>query len=306
MEPREQELVIILADISGYTKFMVENQLAAVHGQQCITFLIETIIRQVEIPLHLQEIEGDAVFLYAVAGDGQLWSEVFTQIRTKLVRFFEVFIEAMVIGGEVAPIPCPCSVCKDVHQLKLKVIVHSGRAVFNTIGGLAQVSGADVILAHRLLKNSVPSHEYMLMTEAAYRDLGREMSGHFVKGRETCEGFEPVTTYVQFMGDAAERARDALYALPPTALASRGRRWFWWNFFEGFRALAQQIRHPVTEVGWLRREGFLISLTLSFPFTSLVVCSWGLFLVPRRLLSRRETRTQTGRQPLGAGAPNGS
>ena len=194
---------MILADISGYTKFMVTNQLAAVHGQQCITFLIETIIRQVDIPLHLQEIEGDAVFLYAVAGDGQLWSEVFTQIRTKLVRFFEVFIEAMVIGGEVAPIPCPCAVCKDVHQLKLKVIVHSGRAVFNTIGGFAQVSGTDVILAHRLLKNSVPSHEYLLMTETAYRDLGREMSGYFVKSQETCEGFEPVTTYVQFMGDGS-------------------------------------------------------------------------------------------------------
>src|ERR1700745_1767984 len=133
MEPREQELVIILADISGYTKLMVANQLAAVHGQQCITFLIETIIRQVDIPLHLQELEGDAVFLYAVAGDGQLWSEVFAQIRTKLIRFCEVFIEAMVIGGEVPPVPCPCSVCKDVHQLKLKVIVHSGHAVFNTI-----------------------------------------------------------------------------------------------------------------------------------------------------------------------------
>jgi hypothetical protein len=120
----------------------------------------------------------------------------------------------------------------------------------------------DLILKHARLdnrtgcsRNSVPSHEYLLMTEAAYRDLGREMSGHFVKGREICEGFEPVTTYVQFMGEAAERARDALYALPLAALASRGRRRFWWNMFEGFRALAQQIRHPVTEVGWLRRGG---------------------------------------------------
>ena len=40
MEPRVQRLVIIIADISGYTQFMVENQLAAVHGQLCITFLI--------------------------------------------------------------------------------------------------------------------------------------------------------------------------------------------------------------------------------------------------------------------------
>ena len=62
METREQQLVMILADISGYTKFMVENQLAAVHGQLCITFLIETILREVNIPLHLQGIEETRSF----------------------------------------------------------------------------------------------------------------------------------------------------------------------------------------------------------------------------------------------------
>jgi hypothetical protein len=65
MEPREQQVVLVLGDISGYTRFMVENQLAAAHGQICITFLIETLLREVDIPLQLQAIEGDAVFLYA-------------------------------------------------------------------------------------------------------------------------------------------------------------------------------------------------------------------------------------------------
>ncbi len=60
MEPRERRLVMILADISGYTKFMVENQLAAVHGQMCITNLIETLLREVDIPLHLQAIRRHA------------------------------------------------------------------------------------------------------------------------------------------------------------------------------------------------------------------------------------------------------
>jgi len=101
MEPREQQLVIILADISGYTKFMVENQQAAVHGQLCITFLIETILREVNIPLQLQEIEGDAVFLYAAhPGNDAAWREVLAQVRTKLVRFFEVFLESMVAATE--------------------------------------------------------------------------------------------------------------------------------------------------------------------------------------------------------------
>jgi hypothetical protein len=36
-----------------------------VHGQQAITFLIETILHEVDIPLTLHAIEGDAVFLSA-------------------------------------------------------------------------------------------------------------------------------------------------------------------------------------------------------------------------------------------------
>jgi Protein of unknown function (DUF2652) len=297
METREQQLVMILADISGYTKFMVENQLAAVHGQLCITFLSETILREVNIPLHLQGIEGDAVFLYAAnPGDDQTWREMLTQVRTKLARFFEVFIEAMITAGEASP--CKCAICRNGKDLKLKVIVHSGRAVFNTIAGLPQVSGTDVILAHRLLKNSVPSHEYLLMTEAAYRDLGREMGGNFVKGQETCEGFGPVTTYVQFMGEAAEHARDALYSLPSDALVARARRYWKWVVFGHSCALIAHIRQPVTKSGWLRRAGFIVWQTVTLPLRSL----FGLIVVPRRLLSLREARTQTGRQPPEAGA----
>ena len=54
---------------------------------------------------------------------------------------------------------CKCAICKNVEDLKLKVIVHSGCAVFNMIAGSPQISGPDVILAHRLLKNSIPSSE---------------------------------------------------------------------------------------------------------------------------------------------------
>jgi class 3 adenylate cyclase len=285
MEPTEQQLVMILADISGYTKFMVENQLVAVHGQQCVTFLIETLLREVDIPLHLQAIEGDAIFLYAAnTGDDHVWREMLIQIRTNLIRFFEVFIEAMVTAGEATP--CKCAICRNAKDLKLKIIVHSGRAVFNTIGGFPQVSGTDVILAHRLLKNSVPSHEYLLMTESAYRDLGREMRGRFVKGEEICEGLGPVTTYVHYMEEAVERARDTLYSLPPAALASRARRYFSWGVSTFPRALIEQIRRPVTDVGWLRRAGFLVGLTLWLPFGTLFY----LFVVPRRLLLRKEKR----------------
>jgi Protein of unknown function (DUF2652) len=259
-----------------------------VHGQLCITSLIETLLREVDIPLHLQAIEGDAVFLYAAnPGDDKAWQKMLAEVRKKLVRFFEVFIEAMVTAGEATP--CKCAICRNAKELALKIIVHSGRAVFNTVGGLPQVSGTDVILAHRLLKNSVPSHEYLLMTEAAYQDLGREMSGEFVKRDETCEGFGRVTTYVQFMGYASQRARDAFYSMPPDALRFRVRQYVRGaGAVTQFRAALEQIRHPVKPVGWLRRAGFLIYLVVSVPVFSRIFR----FAVPRRVLAQKEARVQ--------------
>jgi len=170
----------------------------------------------------------------------------------------------------------------------LKVIVHSGRAVFNTIAGLPQVSGTDVILAHRLLKNSIPSHEYLLMTEAAYRDLGREMSGVFIKGEELCEGLGRVTTYVQLMSDSTQRERDRLYTLPPDAFKSRVRKYLRWGGPRVLlRAALEQFRRPVKPVGPLRRASFLASQFLLVPLVSL----YYRFTVPRRMLSRQASRS---------------
>lgn len=170
----------------------------------------------------------------------------------------------------------------------MKVIVHSGRAVFNTVGGLPQVSGTDVILAHRLLKNSVPSHEYLLMTEAAYRNLGSEMSGEFVKGEETCEGLGSVTTYVLFMGEASDREREVFYSLSPDTFKARLRQYLRWTLAPGpqVRAALEQFRHPVKPVGRLRRAGFLVSYVFGVPFSFLYFS----LAIPRRMLSRKQSR----------------
>lgn len=189
-----RRVVLILADISGYTRFMLENATAAVHAQMVITKLLEEIIREVEIPLQVKEIEGDAVFLYALRSDDDSeWDETRRLIGQKLLSFFDAFERGIVAGSEFAL--CSCPSCQNVDQLKLKVVVHSGEAVFHKVGEFADVSGVDVILAHRLLKNSIPSDEYILMTEAAYRDIEVETSVDPSQGEEHYEGFGPIRTY---------------------------------------------------------------------------------------------------------------
>jgi hypothetical protein len=54
----------------------------------------------------------------------------------------------------------------------------------------------DVILAHRLLKNSVPSPEYVLMTESAYSWLDDFYHLEPEKQTQDCEGIGIVETFV--------------------------------------------------------------------------------------------------------------
>ncbi|HUP46637.1 MAG TPA: hypothetical protein VM779_14110 [Thermoanaerobaculia bacterium] len=58
----DREFLFLIADISGYTRFMVSNETEshAVNGA-----LLDAILQQVEIPLTVAKLEGDAVFLYA-------------------------------------------------------------------------------------------------------------------------------------------------------------------------------------------------------------------------------------------------
>lgn len=213
MEPKAERLLLILADISGYTRFMLASQIALVHGQQVITSLIEAILREVEIPLEVKEIEGDAVFLYAVRpGDNEAWSEVCGEVGRKLLRFFEVFSAALVAESESTI--CPCSVCRNLDGLKLKIVVHSGEALFHSIGPFADISGVDVILAHRLLKNSVASDEYILMTDRAYRELRFPSEIEVKKHSEEYEGFGAIVAFVHLKSGVWEQSREAFFTAP--------------------------------------------------------------------------------------------
>lgn len=291
MDPREARVVLILADITGYTKFMVENQLSAVHGQMVITTLIETLLREVDIPLRLQGIEGDAVFAYAEhPGSDDAWRDVLAEISTKLLRFFEVFYAGVITAIESTA--CKCAICKNAKDMQLKVIVHSGRAVFNTIAGLPQISGTDVILAHRLLKNSIPSSEYLLLTESAYRDLGHEMADTFIEGRESYAELGSVKTFVRYLGETQDRHRDAMYAMSRGKLALRAEGYVLWGGVHQFRAVIEQMRNPIVDVTWTRRAGFVLLLALSFPFT-LIALAFG---IPLKLLSRQAARRRVGSQ----------
>jgi hypothetical protein len=169
-----EPVLLIIADISGYTRYMTANAKTLAHSQTIITELVKAIVRQIELPLEVAKLEGDAVFLFCRKPDDSQWPQIKRVIGDRLLAFFRMFSEK--IGELSQSTTCTCNACTHIEKLRLKVVAHSGEALFHRVLNFAELAGVDVIIVHRLLKNSVAADQYLLLTEAARRDL--EFSGH--------------------------------------------------------------------------------------------------------------------------------
>ena len=260
----QKRLVIILADISGYTEFMLENRTSAVHGQACINSLIESILTEVDIPLTLQEIEGDAVFLYATdpGHDGD-WQRTMEEVSRKIAKFFDAFIAGIGITSESTP--CACAICRNAEKLGMKVIIHVGEAMFHEVAGRRQISGPDVILAHKLLKNSLDSKEYLLLTEAAYTAMGAHLPGTFESRHERYDGFETVPLRVRFLEKDFIDARDTVYKLTDSERQIAVDGYIKWARPTVLKASIDQFLRPTGAHSWWQRILMVIDALITIP-----------------------------------------
>ncbi|HET6341884.1 MAG TPA: DUF2652 domain-containing protein [Gemmatimonadota bacterium] len=164
-----EPVVLLLADISGYTRFMLDHAKAQEHGQMIVGTLLQTILAQATTPIEVSKLEGDAVFMFARKNGASPPAELSRELGERIGVFFGEFQAARDLMARTAI--CRCGACANVGELNIKLIVHSGQAVISDFAGLSELSGVDVILIHRLLKNSVPGSEYLLLTTPAREEI---------------------------------------------------------------------------------------------------------------------------------------
>ncbi len=194
MKDDTREAVLMIADISGYTKFMIANQTALGHGQFVITELMKTVLKEAKLPLMISKLEGDAVFLFLETSDEKQGKTAKTEyLLTKMNRMVSLFHSK--IAELIASNLCPCGACRHIDQLRLKIIVHRGQALFYRIDRFTELSGSDVILVHRLLKNSLMQEEYILLSEAAFKEFALPPGTIVTEGEESYENFPTIKTY---------------------------------------------------------------------------------------------------------------
>lgn len=192
----EREVIFFIVDISGYTRFILSNEKDLSHSMVIVRDLINTILQEVKSPIQLLRLEGDAAFLYIDKSDPYLrWELVRPSLLDRLVSFFRGFSNK--IDELSLHKICTCNACNNVDKLKLKIISHSGIALFYHINNNLELTGKDAIIVHRLLKNSVQSKEYVLMTGQALHDL-MVPENNVEKSSENYEELGTIDTFIYY------------------------------------------------------------------------------------------------------------
>ncbi|MEJ2122945.1 MAG: DUF2652 domain-containing protein [Alphaproteobacteria bacterium] len=159
---------LVVADISGYTRFLTGSELE--HAQGVLEDLLSVILERLKSPLQLSNIQGDAILAYS--RDDEVWSSGHVVDSVEALYFgFRDRLKSIVYNTT-----CPCRACVNAKKLDLKFVVHHGEFVVQNVAGPQELTGSDVILLHRLLKNDVPKQtgigSYILFTSAAADALG--------------------------------------------------------------------------------------------------------------------------------------
>ncbi|MFD1616353.1 DUF2652 domain-containing protein [Gelatiniphilus marinus] len=154
----KEPMLICIPDISGFTQFMskVDFKLSS----KIIPALLNNIIYSNEIGFKVSEIEGDAILFYKTGNlpSFKLLVEQCTLFYTDFYKQIEVLMAQNSHKLESQFIP---------KILGLKIILHFGKNIGKTqVGNNIKLIGEDIIIAHKLLKNSIESNEYLMISEA--------------------------------------------------------------------------------------------------------------------------------------------
>jgi class 3 adenylate cyclase len=170
---------MLLADISGYTGFVagveeahgVDFSDGIPPGYELLGALLDSVMEGIKPEFTVAKLEGDAVFATApsvlVDGCGQATLD---QLQTVYRSFVARRLDAQPKENHI------CVACSRVGELDLKMVVHRGSVVRQTVGMHTELLGPAVNVAHRLLKNEIQARigrrPYLFVSAAAAQGLG--------------------------------------------------------------------------------------------------------------------------------------
>lgn len=192
MLARAEHGCLVLADITGYTGYLAGSELE--HAQDVLADLMETVLRSLRPTLRLAKLEGDAAFVFAPTEkiDASMLLDTVEGSYFAFRRRLQDIRQATT---------CTCNACVLIPNLNLKFFAHHGAFVRQRIAGREELAGTDVILVHRLLKNTVGEatrlQGYALFTQECLAAVGAEPAALGMRPhRETYDHIGEVLAWV--------------------------------------------------------------------------------------------------------------
>jgi uncharacterized protein YndB with AHSA1/START domain len=154
----------------------------------------------------LAKFEGDAAFLYAAGDrfDGSLLQDAIEAAYFTFRKRLRNIDQAT---------SCECKACHGMAQLDLKFVMHHGEFIRQRMSGREELAGRDVILVHRLLKNTVKERvgerAYALFSDACIQAAGIDLStARFFAHEEMIDVAGRLACHVQDLETAWNEEKD--------------------------------------------------------------------------------------------------
>jgi hypothetical protein len=183
---------LLIPDISGYTSYLAGVELE--HAQDILADLMATVVTSLRPTFRLAKLEGDAAFMVAPAAkvDGSLLLDTIERCYFGFRRRRRDVRQAT---------SCECNACVRIPDLNLKFVAHVGPVARQKMMGLEELVGADVIVVHRLLKNTVVEATgiaaYAMFSQACIDAAGLDPADlGMIRHTETYEHIGEVASWV--------------------------------------------------------------------------------------------------------------
>lgn len=141
-----------IPDMSGFTKFIKNANLK--EGTALIHDLLEIMIDSNISGLQIAEIQGDAILFYKL-GEALPIDQLERQAKKTFIDFQEA-LSAFEMKHDLL---------QGAKNLTLKIVVHYGKVSTTSVRGTFKLVGSEMVVATKIMKNDIPGHEYLLMTE---------------------------------------------------------------------------------------------------------------------------------------------
>jgi len=203
----QQRGFLVISDITGYTAYLTGTE--QLHAEEILQDLFRVLLEHTTPPLVVNKLEGDAILSYAPAVS-------FSEGQSLLESIENTYLKFRLLRENIhRHTSCECRACANIENLDPKFFVHYGDFSLLEIGNREELSGPNVILIHRLLKNELRMRAYGLYTAAAVEALGLQeyFDARMATHVEQYDHLGKVDCYVQDMSElwAAHQGHRRVY-----------------------------------------------------------------------------------------------